>query len=61
MIGIGPAEFVNGLFWNINYLLMKNTNEADSPFSLPSNNFNLRADRGPAANDLPALDLGFRQ
>jgi Carboxypeptidase regulatory-like domain len=60
MIGIGPATFMNnGLFWNINYLLMKNTNEADSPFSLPSNNFNLHGDRGPAANDLRHLISGF--
>ena len=59
MIGIGPAKLVQGLFWNINYLLMKNTNEADSPFSLPSNNFNLRADRGPAANDFRHLISGF--
>jgi hypothetical protein len=59
MMGIGPAKFVQGLFWNINYLLMKNTNEADSPFSLPSNNFNLRADRGPSASDLRHLISGF--
>ena len=59
MVGIGPAKFVQGLFWNINYLLMKNTNEADSPFSLPSNNFDLRADRGPSANDLRHLISGF--
>jgi len=59
MVGIGPAKFVQGLFWNINYLLMKNTNEADSPFSLPSNNFNLHADRGPAANDFRHLISGF--
>ena len=59
MVGIGPAKFVQGLFWNINYLLMKNTNEADSPFSLPSDNFHLRADRGPAANDFRHLISGF--
>jgi Carboxypeptidase regulatory-like domain len=59
MIGIGPAKFVSGLFWNVNYLLMKNTNEADSPFSLPSNNFNLRGDRGPSATDLRHLISGF--
>ncbi|HVQ39155.1 MAG TPA: carboxypeptidase regulatory-like domain-containing protein [Pyrinomonadaceae bacterium] len=52
MIGVGPARFVNGFFWSANYLLMKNTNEADSPFSLPVNNFNLRAERGPSAADL---------
>ena len=59
MVGIGPAKFVQGLFWNINFLVMKNTNEADSPFSLPTNNFNLHADRGPAANDFRHLISGF--
>lgn len=59
MVGIGPAKLVQGLFWNINYLLMKNTNEADSPFSLPSNNFNLHGDRGPSANDFRHLISGF--
>ena len=59
MVGVGPSKFVQGLFWNINYLLMKNTNEADSPFSLPSNNFDLHADRGPSANDFRHLISGF--
>ncbi|HEU4795275.1 MAG TPA: carboxypeptidase regulatory-like domain-containing protein [Pyrinomonadaceae bacterium] len=59
MTSIGPARFVSGLFWNINYLFMKSTNEADSPFSLPSNNFNLRADRGPTATDFRHLFSGF--
>ena len=59
MVGIGPAKFVQGFFWNVNYLLVKNTNEADSPFSLPSNNFNLSADRGPSANDFRHLISGF--
>jgi hypothetical protein len=59
MVSIGPARFVQGLFWNVNYLFMKNTNEADSPFSLPSNNFNLRADRGPSANDFRHLISGY--
>jgi hypothetical protein len=52
VIGVGPAKFGNGFFWSANYLLMKNTNEADSPFSLPSNNLDLRADRGPSAADI---------
>ena len=59
MVSVGPATFISGLFWNINYLLMKSTNEADSPFSLPSDNFNLRADRGPAATDFRHLLSGF--
>jgi hypothetical protein len=59
MVNVGPAQFVQGLFWSVNYLLMKNTNEADSPFSLPSDNFNLRADRGPSATDFRHLISGF--
>ena len=59
MIGVGPAQFVNGFFWNVNYLFMRNTNEADSPFSLPSNNFDLRADRGPSAADFHHLVSAF--
>lgn len=59
MIGVGPARFVNGFFWNANYLLMKNTNEADSPFSLPVDNFNHRAERGPAANDIRHIFSAF--
>lgn len=58
-ISIGPAKFVNGFFWSANYLLMKNTNEADSPFSLPVNNFNLQAERGPSAGDLRQLFSAF--
>ena len=59
MIGVGPAKFVNGFFWSANYLLMKNTNEADSPFSLPVNNLNLRAERGPASTDIRHLFTAF--
>ncbi|HEY6242967.1 MAG TPA: carboxypeptidase-like regulatory domain-containing protein [Pyrinomonadaceae bacterium] len=59
MVGVGPAKFINGFFWNVNYLFMRSTNEADSPFSLPSNNFNLRADRGPSANDFHHLISAF--
>jgi hypothetical protein len=59
MVNVGPAKFVQGLFWSVNYLLMRNTNEADSPFSLPANNFNLHADRGPSASDFRHLVSGF--
>ncbi len=52
MIGVGPAKFVNGMFWSANYMLMKNTSEADGPFSLPVNNFDLRAERGPSSADM---------
>ena len=59
MIGVGPAAFVNGFFWNVNYMYMRSTNESDSPFSLPSNNYNLRADRGPSASDFHHLLSAF--
>jgi hypothetical protein len=59
MVGVGPGTFVNGFFWNVNYLYMRSTNEADSAFTLPSNNFNLHADRGPSANDFHHLLTGF--
>lgn len=52
MIRVGPPKFVNGFFWSANYMLMKNTNDADSPFSLPTDNFNLRAERGPSGADM---------
>jgi hypothetical protein len=52
MFRVGPAKFVNGFFWSANYMLMKNTNDADGPFSLPADNFNLRADRGPSGADM---------
>jgi hypothetical protein len=34
------------------YVWAKTTNEADSPLALPADNFNLRAERGPAATDI---------
>jgi hypothetical protein len=40
------------LFASFGYFFMKATNESDSPFSLPVNNQDLRAERGPAAYDL---------
>ena len=59
MIGVGPAKFVNGFFWNASYLLMKATNESDGAFGLPVDNFNHRAERGPAATDLRHLFSAF--
>ncbi|MEW6126205.1 MAG: TonB-dependent receptor [Acidobacteriota bacterium] len=39
------------LFATFGYFYMKAINETDSPFSLPANNADLRAERGPAAYD----------
>jgi hypothetical protein len=59
MVNVGPATFVNGFFWSVNYMTMKVTNEADSPFSLPTNNQNTRLDRGPSGSDMRHLLSGF--
>ncbi|HWQ32738.1 MAG TPA: TonB-dependent receptor [Blastocatellia bacterium] len=40
------------IFLAMNYRLSKTTNESDSPFSLPVDSYNLRAERGPASNDI---------
>lgn len=50
-IGVNFQQPQRRLFGAINYFLSKNTNESDSPFSLPADNFDLRAERGPAASD----------
>jgi len=35
------------LFWVVNYSLSSSVNDTDGPLSLPANNFDLRAERGP--------------
>lgn len=40
------------LSWMVSYSLSKRINEADGPLSLPADNFDLRAERGPAGNDV---------
>ncbi len=39
------------LYWLVNYSFTRATNEADSAFSLPADNLNLRAERGPSPNE----------
>lgn len=50
-IGVNFNSMKRRMFGAINYLLSKSTNESDSPFSLPANNFDLRAERGPSISD----------
>lgn len=51
-INISPqALSARHIYWLINYSWSKATNEADGPLSLPANNFDLVAERGPAASD----------
>ena len=57
-VGFGPSFF--GLdpqhprraFWLLNYTLSKTVNDTDDVFALPADNYNLRAERGPAATDV---------
>jgi hypothetical protein len=51
-INLNIARPQQRLFTAFNYFWSKSRNEADSAFSLPSNNFDLRADRGPSPGDV---------
>jgi hypothetical protein len=51
MVGVNFNNMKRRFFGSINYLLSKATNESDSPFSLPADNFDLGTERGPAATD----------
>ena len=53
-IGMGPGigKLNRRAFWFFNYSLAKTTNDADGAFALPANNYDLRGERGPAANDI---------
>ncbi|MCI0485990.1 MAG: TonB-dependent receptor [Blastocatellia bacterium] len=50
-LGANFMQPQKGFFLSLNYVLSKNTNESDGPFSLPADNFNLRAERGPSSAD----------
>ena len=51
-INLNIAKPQKRFFTAFNYFWSKATNEADSPFGLPANNFDLRAERGPASSDV---------
>lgn len=51
MVNANMADARRHFFFAVNYFLSKATNESDSPSSLPANNFDLRAERGPAGTD----------
>jgi hypothetical protein len=40
------------LYWLVGYSLSETIDDADNPFSLPSDSLDLRAERGPASNDM---------
>lgn len=43
--------FSENLYWFIDYSLSSSISETDGPFSLPADNFNLQAERGPSLTD----------
>jgi hypothetical protein len=47
-VNVSPGARLGRFYWLINYTVSEATNETDGPFSLPADNFNLRAERGPA-------------
>ena len=51
-INLNIAQPQKRFFSAFNYFYSRSTNEADSPFSMPADNFNLAAERGPAASDI---------
>jgi len=52
MVNWNIGNPMKGFLLGVNYFLSKTTNDSDGALSLPSNNFDLRADRGPASGDV---------
>lgn len=55
MVNLNWNHLPKRIFASAQYRLSKVTNETDSPFSLPVNSYDLRAERGPALNDVRHL------
>ncbi len=51
-INLNIAKPQKRFFSGFNYFWSRATNEADSAFALPADNFNLRVERGPTAGDV---------
>jgi hypothetical protein len=51
-IHFAPATFTSKLFWSTLYAYARNISDTSGALSLPADNFNLRAERGPAPNDM---------
>ena len=47
-LNLNYAQPSRRLFLAANYMLSRSANDTDGPFSLPADNFNLPAERGPA-------------
>jgi hypothetical protein len=52
MLNLNAGNPAKGFMFGVNYFLSKSTNESDGPLSLPANNFDLRGEGGPSADDV---------
>lgn len=52
LVTVSAAQFSRRYSIVASYSWSKGTDDGDGPFSLPTNNFNLEADRGPASTDI---------
>ncbi len=52
MLHFAPLMLSRKLFWMLTYMYSNTINDGDGPLSLPADNYNLRAERGPSATDI---------
>ena len=52
MVNVNTGDPRKGFMLGVNYFFSKTVNESDGPLGLPANNFDLRAECGPAADDV---------
>jgi hypothetical protein len=51
-IHFAPSRFTGNLFWSTFYVYSRTISDTSGALNLPADNFNLRAERGPAPNDM---------
>ncbi|MBA3767418.1 MAG: TonB-dependent receptor, partial [Acidobacteria bacterium] len=52
MLHFGPLMLNSKLFWMVTYMYSNTINDGNGPLGLPADNYNLRAERGPAPTDI---------
>lgn len=52
MLHFAPTMLNSKLFWMVTYVYSNTINDGDGALSLPADNYNLRAERGPAATNM---------
>ncbi|HEY1403404.1 MAG TPA: TonB-dependent receptor [Pyrinomonadaceae bacterium] len=51
-VHFAPSTFTSNIFWSTFYSYSRNISDTNGALNLPADNFNLRAERGPAPNDM---------